>query len=219
MSREHFDQRVVDDFERDLREALAIEPSPDFARQVRARIAARRAPVMWWRFALPIAATCVLAVGLMIWMNLEKNVRLKPDATVKASTVKASSTEKAASAGNASVAPEGSNVDPVASGFSRTLSRRAAPERRTTTTRRVTVEPERPLAPEPEIIVPPDRALALARLLELARNGSLNEEKLKPVASARPPATLDVTPLVVAPLSVPELETPSGAAQGGADRE
>ena len=203
MSREHFDQRVVEDFERELREALAIEPSPDFARQVRARIAARRAPVMWLRFALPIAAMCVLAVGLMIWMNREKDVvQLKPDATVKASTVNAPTVK-------ASVAPEGSNLDTskAASGFSRTLS---APVR---------IRPKAEPLPEPEIIVPPDRALALARLLELARSGSLNEEKLKPVASARPPATLEIAPLVVAPLSIPELETPSGTAQGGADRE
>ena len=189
MSREHFDQRVVDDFERELREALAIEPSPDFARQVRVRIAARPAPVMWWRFALPIAATCVLAVGLSVWTGRS---RVDP------------ATQPAA----------GRDVPLMA-------ERKAVATvvRETPTPRTPPLRPKAEPLPEPEIIVSPDRALALARLLELTRNGSLDEEKLKPVASARPPATLEITPLVVAPLSVPELETPSGTAQGGADRE
>lgn len=194
MSREQFDQRLIEELEHELRDALAIEPSPDFARQVRARIAARPAPVAWWKFALPIAATCVLAVGLVTWLrpaavqygtpitqNPSRDIPLMPETVT------------------ATVAPETSTPTP-----------RITPVR---------IEPTPAPAPEPEIIVPPDRALALARLLELTRNGSLNEETLKPVAAARPPAELEIKPLVVAPILIAELETPSGAAQGGADRE
>ena len=201
MSREQFDQRLIEECERELRDALAIEPSPDFARQVRARIAARPAPVVWWRFALPIAATCVMAVGFTVWMNREKekDVRLTPEATVKAAVAPQGSNED-----TSKVDTSKANTSLVGSGFSRTLT---------------TTSPQSTPAPEPEIIVPPDRALALARLLELTRNGSLNEETLKPVAAARPPAELEIKPLVVAPILIPELETPSGTAQGGADRE
>jgi hypothetical protein len=72
---------------------------------------------------------------------------------------------------------------------------------------------------EPEIIVPPDRAQALARLVELTRSGIVNEETLRPVASTVPPEALDVSPLVVSPIAVPEIETGSRTAPSGATRE
>ena len=88
MSRERFDQAIVEDLERDLREALTIEPSADFARQVRARIEQRPHGVMpaWfgWRGALAAAAVCVLAVGVG-WRatrdDAGASVRPKPDTT------------------------------------------------------------------------------------------------------------------------------------------
>jgi hypothetical protein len=196
MSRESFDQRVVEEFERELRDALAIEPSPDFARQVRARIAARRSPAVPWRFVLPIAAMCVLAVGLGMWMQ----VGSKQDSSKVAS-------------GFSRTSP------PTPAAPTTSADRTFGTPRRTSTSLRVAVARENTIAPEPEIIVPPDRAEALERFLELTRNGALNEERLRPVAVAAPAATLEIKPLVVPPLSVPELETPSGAVQGGAERE
>jgi hypothetical protein len=195
MSRERFDDTLVRELERELREALTIEPSHDFAHKVRLRIAARPAPAVWWKFALPIAATCMLAVGLLLMGRSSdvqrgpvervpgKDVRLRAEVTVKAT-----------------VAPD----TPAAHSIRRPTAVNA-PTRATH-------------ANESEIIVPPDRALALARFLELAREGALTAETLKPITASAPPAILEIQPLVVAPLAVPEIDAPA-AAEGGTDRE
>jgi hypothetical protein len=72
---------------------------------------------------------------------------------------------------------------------------------------------------EPEIIVPADRARALARFLELARTRAVDEETLRPVAAASPSVALDIKPLIVSPISIPEIELQGGASPDGADRE
>ena len=193
MAREQFDQSVVDGFERELRDALAIEPSPEFACQVRARIAARRSPPLRWTYGLAAAAVCVLALGLGWWVTsgdatsegvqqAHRDVHLNPERVT------------------ATVAPvEASRETSPAPGV------------------RLRPQPER--MPEPEVIVPADRALALARFLELAREGAVTAETLKPVASAAAPATLEIKPLVVAPIALPDIETPNAVTEGGADRE
>ncbi len=195
MSREPFDQALVGEFERDLRDALAIEPSPDFARQVRERIAARPPSRSSWTAGLAAAAACVAAVGLGMWIR-SADVRPGPPQNARHHDVHL----------NAEVRLK-ATVAPV---------ERPSETSRTT---RVELRPEPGRIPEPEVIVPPDRALALARLLQLAREGAVDEETLQPVASAASPATLEIKPLIVAPIPVPEVETPAAATQGGADRE
>jgi hypothetical protein len=207
MSREQFDEALVDAFERELRDALAIEPSADFAQKVRARIAARRAPVVWWRVALPVAAMCVFAIGLGLWSRSTDEEKVSTsvrragldvqlhaeDGVVPTGPVKRATTVSAAAV-------------------------RGTGERESNTTRMVKRSSAEP-APEPEVIVPPDRALALRRFLEMARSGAVNEETLKPVAAAASPSVLEIEPIVVTPLSVPELEPQPGAAQAGVERE
>ena len=195
MSREPFDQALVDQFERELRDALAIEPSPDFARQVRARIAARRPSRIRWTVGLAAAAVCVVAVGLGVWVR-PADVRPGPTQNARHRDVHLNAEIRL----KATVAP----VDEVT-------------DTPRTTYVRLRPQPER--IAEPEVIVPPDRALALARLLQLAREGAVDEQTLQPVAAAASPATLEIEPLIVVPIPVAEIETPSAATQGGADRE
>jgi hypothetical protein len=196
MSRERFDDTLVDELERELREALTIEPSHDFAHNVRVRIAARHAPAVWWKFALPIAATCMLAVGLLL-MGRSSDVQRGPVERIPGKDVQL----RAEVMVKATVAP-----DPPAGHRIRRPTAVNAPTRATH-------------ANESEIIVPPDRALALARFLELARAEAVTEETLKPFASGSTARTLEIEPLVVAPIPVQELQTPTAATQGGADRE
>jgi hypothetical protein len=195
MAREQFDQPVVEAFERELRDALAIEPSPEFARQVRARIAARRSPPVRWTYGLAAAAVCVLALGLGWWLrpgdvtpdrvqqSRHRDVHLNPEIRV-----------------TAAVAP-------------------VEPSGETSSAPRVSVRPKPETIAEPEVIVPPDRALALARFLELARAKAVTEETLKPIASTAAPEILEIKPLIVPAIAVPEIETPGAATEGGADRE
>jgi len=195
MSREPFDQALVDEFERELRDALAIEPSTDFARQVRARIASRRPSRIRWTVGFAAAAVCVLALGLGIWV---RSADVRPDA------------------------PQNARHRDVHLNADVRLKATVAPVERSSETSRTTRVESRPAAdriPEPEVIVPPDRALALARFLELAREGAVTEETLKTVASAAAPATLEIKPLVVAPIALPDIEIPNAVTDGGTDRE
>jgi hypothetical protein len=197
MAREQFDQSVVAEFERELRDALAIEPSPDFGRQVRARIAARRTPPMRWTYGLAAAAVCVIGLGLGWWLS-SGDVAPAPVQQTRHRDVLLDR-ERPVSAAVATV--ERSSEAPPA------------------THARVRARPEPGTIAEAEVIVPPDGALALARFLELARTGALNEEMLKPLAAAPAAPVLEIEPLVVAPITVPEIETATAAPDGGTDRE
>lgn len=194
MSRERFDHAIVQELEQELRQALAIEPSPDFARQVRARIDARSS---WWNslrrpqagLALAAAAVCVLAVGIG-W-----RVMRSPVDPVAPATTRVSVDVRLDAAG-----PVGTRVEmPVKVQAPRKIAKREAAE--------------------PEVIVPPDRASALAHLLALVRRGAVDEDSLRPVVSAAAPATLDVAPIVVPSIPLPAVDIQTGAPQGRAGRE
>ena len=68
MSREQSDHALVEQFERELQRALAIEPSPDFAHRVRRRIGQTSvnplAGRVRWLVPLAAAAACAVAIGI-----------------------------------------------------------------------------------------------------------------------------------------------------------
>ena len=68
MSREQSDHALVEQFERELQRALAIEPSPDFAQRVRRRIGQTSvnplAGRVRWLVPLAAAAACAAAIGI-----------------------------------------------------------------------------------------------------------------------------------------------------------
>ena len=185
--------------ERELRDALALEPSPDFARGVRARIdqgPVSRVPAMFrWEIALAAAAVVAIAIGLG-WRATRDLDSAPPGLVTHAGS------DVQLDAPRAQIAPPPSPVR-------RTPPRPVRAANATETAQIV----------EPEVIVPPDRAEGLARFLELARTQAMGEEMLPPMAAATPGMALDIAPLVVAPIVVPEIDRSGGAAPDGADRE
>jgi hypothetical protein len=196
MSLERHDA-LVDELEQELRQALAVEPSPDFARGVRSRIervSSRRTPaVLRWEFALAAAAVCVFAIAIGWRFGREDDTP-------------ATSLETRVGADVELAAPRVEAVLPPPS-VTRAPSRyvRAAS----------TDEPVTPA--EPEVIVPPDRAEGLARFLALTRSGAVDEEILRPIAPPQAPAKLDVAPLVVPAISVAPVDIPNGPTGSGGD--
>jgi hypothetical protein len=190
MSRERHDP-VIEEFEQELRQALVLEPSPDFARGVRVRIARRSAASVLrrrrWHVGLAAAAACVLAIGLG-WRATTVGP-LPAVATTKTGTDVRLPDVWAAPARNS--APRETAIRP----------RRIVPQ------------------PEPELIVPPDRARGLARFLALARSGAVDEDSLRPLAPAAVPALLRLEPLVVPSIAVPNVKPQTGAVQEGTGRE
>jgi hypothetical protein len=213
MSGQRQDEAIVRELEQELRAALNVEPSADFVRRVRARIDERPsgfAPTLadvvrslsMRRLAPATVAVCIVAVGLG-WLFRHDRTDFRPKRN--AGDVRLMSEVQSAPA-------------PAAVAHQRTPERtspRAAPPQSTRTTRTVVAS----AAGEPEIIVPQDRARALARLLALARSGVVDEQSLLPVASAAASATLDVPPIVVPSIPVPDVEIRSGAAREGTGGE
>ena len=192
MSREQ-SRRLVEELERDLRQALTLEPSADFARQVRARIEGtpRRT---WPPVEMPwlAAAAAVILIALAAWWQ---TARLAPPLDrVPARTTAAADVllERAPEPAPAS------KPDVV------------VPPRRMVRAASVDV------SPEPEVIVSPDAARALARFLQLTRSGAVNGDQLPVPASSAPPEDLSIIPLVVPSIPVPVIDITGDAARSGA---
>jgi hypothetical protein len=190
---------MTDELEQDLRQALTIDPSPDFARHVRARIEARRG---WFAFiplraglAATAVAVCVLTAAAA-WRaaRTTEEVVVSPPARVAGADVRLGRAipERA-------LIPEALIPPPR-------LSRPSAAARR--------VQPVEP----PEIIVSEDRARGLQRLLALARSGTVDEDMLRPMA-ATAARTLELAPISVPSIPLPDMDNQTGAPREGAGRQ
>jgi hypothetical protein len=192
MSREQ-SRRLVEDLERDLRQALTIEPSADFARQVRGRI--ERTPRRTW---LPVelpwlaAAAAVILIALAAWWQTARLAqpldRVPARTTAAVDVLLERAPEPAPS-------PKPDIVVPV---------------------RRIVRPASVDVSPEPEVLVSPDAARALARFLQLTRSGAVNGDQLPAPASSAPPDDLSIIPLVVPSIPVPVIDIPGGPAPSGA---
>ena len=178
------EQTLFAEIEAQLRQAMSVQPSPDFARKVRARIDERRVDRDRWTWRWAAAAACILAVGIG-WRMANRTDDVEPaqiGRERKAVDVRLAAAPTPAVRERPTAIPR----HPPATGTSR------------------------PDISQPEVIVPEDNARAVARLLVLARSGSITEERLTPVAVAAASPTLDVAPLGVPPIPVPEMEIQNG---------
>jgi hypothetical protein len=182
------------EIEAQLRQAMSVQPSPDFARKVRARIDERRVDRDRWTWKWAAAAACILAVGIG-WRMANRTDDVEPaqiGRERKALDVRLAAAPTPAVRERPTPMPS----RPPATGTSR-----------------------QPDISQPEVIVPEDNARAVARLLALARSGSITEERLTPVVPTAAPATLEVAPIVVPEISVPEVESLSVAPLGDSFRQ
>ena len=173
------------EIEAQLRQAMSVQPSPDFARKVRSRIDERRVDRDWWTWRWAAAAACILAVGIG-WRMANRTDDVEP---AQIGRERKAVDVRLAAAPTPSVRERPTAIPrhPPATGTSR-----------------------QPDISQPEVIVPEDNARAVARLLALARSGSITEERLTPVVPTAAPATLDVAPLGVPAIPVPEMEIQNG---------
>lgn len=173
-----FDERVVAAAEADLDRLLALEPSPDFAARVLARISAGHAARGWragWAGVALASAAAVVVVGTAIALRQYTPVvdgpivgmPARPDTTLV--------------------------VDPL-------LAAPVVPVRRVAT---VPSHPELQ-PPEPEVLVSDERRLAIARLLASASAGTLDPRLFSKTAPApEEDVRTDVAPLIVEELLIP----------------
>lgn len=71
---------------------------------------------------------------------------------------------------------------------------------------------------EPPVIVEPARAVAIARLRELLRQGRITEQMLPPVRPHEP-TELSVTPLRIPDIAVPDVDSAGHTDAGSRERQ
>jgi hypothetical protein len=188
------EKTLLAEIEEQLRQAMSVQPSPDFARKVRARIDERRGDRDWWTWRWAAAAACILAV-VIGWRMANRTDEVEP---AQIGSERKAVDVRLAAAPTPSVRERPSAIP------------RHPPATRTSRQSDIS---------QPEIMVPEDNARAVARLLALARSGSITEERLTPVVVAATSPTLDVPPLGVPALPVPEMEIQNGPPFGDGRRQ
>jgi hypothetical protein len=183
-----FDERVVAEAEADLDRLLSIEPSPEFAAKVRARIAAepRVRPWNWGRLLVPVAAAAGLVLVVTLMTNWTGHDAERPLATARHDDIRLT----------AASSNEAATLVPVT----------RVPGNRPTV-HRATTPP-----PEPEIIIDPAITDAIRRIAVAARSTTLDGSKGESIAA--PNGETDTLP-VAQPLDVPELVLKPADQTGG----
>jgi hypothetical protein len=161
--------------ERDLREALAVDHSPEFGARVRARIAEEPARVdrrfgFWFWMPIAAAALATVALAVMMWPSHRGVGAARADVLASRSfgANPASLSSKAAS-------PTIAHVD----------------------TPSIRPRTDRVGHAEPEILISPSESRAILNLIAGIRSGRIDPASLpKPT----PAVDLDIPPIVIAPL-------------------
>lgn len=184
-----FDERVVAQAEADLDRLLSIEPSPEFAAKVRARIAAEPPPRSWnWgRLLVPVAAAVAVVIVLALSNNWSDRGPEQPLATSRQNDIDLA----------AEKLKDAPAVVPIAQA---TVSK--PPIRRATATPR----------PEPEILIDPAITDAIRRLALAARDTTLDGSKGESIAA--PDSAAAILP-IAEELNVPELVLKPADQTGG----
>lgn len=174
-----FDERMVAAAEADLDRLLLLEPSPEFAAKVLARISEARAEHRWraWWFAVALASVAaVIVVGTVITLG-------QPTPVVDVPTVRSPARLDTMLA-----------ADPFVITAPVVAARHVAP---------VPSRPD-PQPAEPEVLVSDERRLAIARLLASASAGTLDLRVFSTTAAAPEDGLrTEVAPLIVEELLIP----------------
>lgn len=191
-----FDEQrhLLQEMDRDLERALDVDPSVGFARAVRTRVeesaASRKA--IWWG-ALAAAAAILIVVSVVSRQSDDRRIasRMEEPASPVVSTPATS------------LPPSPAPVQRPASA-ARRQTPRSQPRQATAT--RAPDPPARTAA----VLVPADQSRALGRYMALIRQGAFDAANLEPRIGTTAPADLEVTPLAVRELAVPDVESGTG---------
>ena len=168
-------EHPLTEIDEELRELLAIEPSPEFAARVRQRVAMHQRSGRWWRSRLALAAAAasiVIAAGSLVGPSSPPPVPEPPFVLLR--------------------------VPSLGLPSSVGMTSPTEPPKRARRVERPPAHP--PVAQAPDVVVDLQQQVAIVRLLELARTGTALA--LPPAAGVTPQTPLTVEPLSVPLINV-----------------
>jgi len=187
--------------DQDIRDALRVDPSPEFLARVRTRLANEPAPSRWrwsWTFAAGSALAAAVIVAVIWWPIESRPGPFGPGSEAKPSV------EAAGPKGPALQASKPDATSQVVSGFSRTLERTQMPSSDAT----VRLKPDTTEAP---LLFDHSEMRALQALIAAAKTGGV---ALTQPAEAASPAPMELEPvadIVIAPIAIDPIAPMSGA--------
>jgi len=182
---------LLETIDRDLRTALAVEPSPGFVARVRTRIASEAesaASDSGWRWSFGVAAAGVAAVVVATAFLVSRpQVGIKsPDAAVAKADI-----------------PPDTTPAPLVAAIPSSVAK--APSKVPRPRHVPNAQPATPRATLPEVLVDPREAAALRAVIAATRAGAID---LAPLVRASAPSALETPPIVaiaIAPLTIDPL--------------
>jgi hypothetical protein len=207
------ERRLMETVDAVLDREMAVEPSPDFAAKVRARIAASEPDEGWnvrWGFAA--AAVIVIATGILLAALRNGPADVDPLGVVTRHDVVLPASEPSS----------GSWITDPGSGLERASAGPRIPDPgsrvyRSVPASRIPYSGSRSdRAVEPEVLVPSGLREAVDRLMEMVRAGTLDERAFPPGrAAATVEGSAEPVPMVVEELRVPPIKLAGGGSEKG----
>jgi hypothetical protein len=181
--------------DKEIREALDVDPSPEFLARVRTRIAAEPAPSTW-RWSWGVAAACALAASAVLVTVVPRPHGARPVTAVAAppSAIAERSSAAAVSTGEGGTRKSLVGPRPI----------RAVTQHAKSATVRI---PES----EPELLIDQGEMRTLRRLIEGVRVGRIDLTAARNSKSHAPAELEPVADIVIAPLTIDPIAPVAGA--------
>jgi hypothetical protein len=177
----------------EIREALDVDPSPEFLARVRTRIAAE--PTLpTWRWSWGVAASCALAASVVLAIVVSRPHEATPGANV----------DRVPNATTETFFPPAVMTPPAIAPRPGPIPSRAASAR----TNALAAQAR---SSEPEILIDQLEMRTLRRLIEGVRDGRIDLTAAQNSTSHAPAAVEPVADIVIAPLIIEPIAPVSGA--------
>lgn len=178
--------------DQEIRDALKVDPSPEFVARVRTRIASEPAPSAWrWSWALAAGgAVAAVVIGAMVMSPAREKAVVAP-------------LTQAADSSPASESPKGPAAQPLSAPGVRAYGPANAGLKLHATSH--AANQQGPVLSPTDILLDPAETRALQRLIAQTRDGSID---LAAVARASTPAAMELAPiedLVISPITIEPL--------------
>jgi hypothetical protein len=186
--------------DQDIRQALNVDPSPEFLARVRARVAREPAPSAW-RWPRSFAAAAALAAAAVVAVTLSE-----PWKSERAQSPEAPSSLRSANA--PSVAP---SRQPASAAMPPIGKRAIAKSQRRVFDEHAGASGSSPTVAEAEVLIDPAEQRALQRLIAGVRDGRIDLSAAQSATEPAPPQLAPLTDIVITPINIEPLAPSSGA--------